>query len=83
MVKKGLKPGDTFVDGGRTYVVLSVCPNGNYISKEYQKAEVEEVPEDANISDVKPEEEKEQIDPETEDAPEEKPAKAKPRKTGR
>lgn len=43
MVAKGLKPGDTFVDGKRTYKVLSVYPNGNYVSKEVSKEELEEM----------------------------------------
>ena len=42
MVKKGLKPGDTFVDGGRTYKVLTVYPNGNYVSKEVPANEMVE-----------------------------------------
>ena len=32
MVKAGLKVGDTFADGGRTYTVTKVLPNGNYVS---------------------------------------------------
>ena len=32
MVKAGLKVGDTFEDGGRTYTVTKVLPNGNYVS---------------------------------------------------
>ena len=69
MVKRGLKPGETFVDGGRTYEVLSVEPNGNYVSKEVvveeesvepeEEAEVPEEPVEAEtaeevIEDVKP-----------------------------
>lgn len=33
MIKKGLKVGDTFEDGGRTYKVLQVYENGNYSSE--------------------------------------------------
>ena len=33
MVKRGLKAGDTFVEGGITYVVKSVLSDGNYISR--------------------------------------------------
>lgn len=32
-VVKGLKAGDTFEDGGRRFTVLSVNPDGTYISK--------------------------------------------------
>ena len=32
MVKAGLKVGDTFEDGGITYTVTKVLPNGNYVS---------------------------------------------------
>lgn len=32
MVKKGLKIGETFVDGGLTYEVLGYDKDGNYIS---------------------------------------------------
>ena len=38
MVKAGLKVGDTFEDGGRTYTVTKVLPNGCYVST--AKAEV-------------------------------------------
>ena len=37
MVKKGLKAGETFVDGGLPYIVVKVLPNGNYISKRIEK----------------------------------------------
>lgn len=33
MVPKGLKVGDTFEDGGLTYEVTKVLPNGCYESK--------------------------------------------------
>lgn len=41
MVSKGLKVGDTFSDGGRTYEILSVYPNGNYVSKAIEPKKVE------------------------------------------
>lgn len=33
MIKKGLKVGDKFEDGGRTFEVLEVYENGNYSSR--------------------------------------------------
>lgn len=33
MIPRDLKPGDRFIDGGNTYVVLEVLPNGNYTSR--------------------------------------------------
>lgn len=44
MVKKGLKAGETFVDGGLPYVVVKVLPNGNYISKR-----IEKIPEEKSV----------------------------------
>lgn len=32
MAPRGLKVGETFVDGGRSFVVDKVLPDGNYIS---------------------------------------------------
>lgn len=36
MAPKGLNVGDTFVDGGRTYQVDKVYPNGNYSSHQVE-----------------------------------------------
>ncbi len=33
MVKKGLKAGDVFVEGGRRYEILAVNPNDTYLSQ--------------------------------------------------
>ncbi len=33
MIPRDLKPGDRFVDGGNTYVVLEVLPDGSYTSR--------------------------------------------------
>lgn len=38
MIPKNLKPGDTFIDGGRTFVVEEICAGG-YISKMVVKTE--------------------------------------------
>lgn len=38
MIPKNLKPGDTFVDGGRTFVVEKICAGG-YISRMIEKTE--------------------------------------------
>ena len=45
MVKAGLKVGDTFEDGGRTYTVTKVLPDGRYVSTadiKVKKAEEDE-----------------------------------------
>lgn len=39
-VAKGLKAGDQFDDGGRRFTVLSVNPDGTYISKYIGKEEI-------------------------------------------
>lgn len=40
MVRKGMKPGDTFEDGGRWFEVLAVNGNGTYSSRQiYNVAE--------------------------------------------
>ena len=57
MVKAGLKVGDTFEDGGRTYTVTKVLPNGNYVStaKAYtDKSEVKEETDESVVEDSKP-----------------------------
>lgn len=36
MAPSGLKVGDTFVDGGRTFQVDKVYPNGNYSSHQIE-----------------------------------------------
>lgn len=36
MIPKNLKPGDTFEDGGRTFVVEEICAEG-YISRMIEK----------------------------------------------
>lgn len=57
MVKAGLKVGDTFEDGGRTYTVTKVLPNGNYVStaKAYtDESEVKEETVKPVVEDSKP-----------------------------
>lgn len=41
MVKKGLKKGEVFEDGGLYYEVQSVLPNGHYISKRVDRPKVD------------------------------------------
>ena len=41
MVSSGLKIGDTFTDGGFTYEIKAVLPDGNYISKRVTDVKVE------------------------------------------
>lgn len=43
MVKRGLKAGDTFVEGGITYVINSVLSDGNYISRKRGALSAEEL----------------------------------------
>ena len=57
MVKAGLKVGDTFEDGGRTYTVTKVLPNANYVStaKAYTvEPEVKEETVEPVVEDSKP-----------------------------
>lgn len=37
MVRDGMKPGDMFDDGGRTFVVVAVNENGTYSSRQVEK----------------------------------------------
>lgn len=37
MITRGLKKGERFEDGGRTFIVEEVLENGNYISREMTK----------------------------------------------
>lgn len=48
MIKPGMKKGEKFTDGGIEYVIESVLPDGNYISKraDHVVEEQEEVPEE-------------------------------------
>ena len=52
MVQKGLKDGQTFKDGGCTYKVLSVNPDGSYISTkcdDISEVETNEVSEEPQV----------------------------------
>ena len=52
MVKAGLKVGDTFEDGGRTYTVTKVLPDGRYVSTadiKAKKAEEDESDVEADV----------------------------------
>ena len=52
MVKAGLKVGDTFEDGGRTYTVTKVLPDGRYVSTadiKVKKAEEDESEVEADV----------------------------------
>ena len=44
MIRKGLKKGDKFEDGGRIFIIEEVLETGNYLSREI-KEEIEEVEE--------------------------------------
>ena len=44
MIRKGLKKGDKFEDGGRVFIIEEVLETGNYLSREI-KEEIEEVEE--------------------------------------
>ena len=39
MVSKGLKAGDTFIEGVSAYIVEKVLPNGDYVSRRIGKAD--------------------------------------------
>ena len=43
MIRKGLKKGDKFEDGGRLFIIEEVLETGNYLSREI-KEEIEETP---------------------------------------
>ena len=64
MIRKGLKKGDKFEDGGRIFVVEEVLETGNYLSREI-KEEIDEMPveeapaEEEIIEEAPAEEEKE------------------------
>lgn len=52
MVQKGLKAGQTFKDGGCTYKVLSVNPDGSYVStmsEDTSEDETNEVTEEPQV----------------------------------
>ena len=52
MIKAGLKVGDTFEDGGRTYTVTKVLPDGRYVSTadiKVKKAEEDESDVEADV----------------------------------
>ena len=52
MAKAGLKVGDTFEDGGRTYTVTKVLPDGRYVSTadiKVKKAEEDESDVEADV----------------------------------
>ena len=55
MVKAGLKVGDTFEDGGRTYTVTKVLPNGHYVSTADIKVKKAEEDESDVVADVEEE----------------------------
>ena len=46
MIRKGLKKGDKFEDGGRVFIIEEVLETGNYISREI-KEEIDEMPVEA------------------------------------
>lgn len=62
MIRKGLKKGDKFEDGGRIFVVEEVLETGNYLSREIkeeiEETPVEEAPEKEEIIEEAPAEEK-------------------------
>lgn len=56
MIRKGLKKGDKFEDGGRVFIIEEVLETGNYISREI-KEEIEETPVKEEIIEEAPAEE--------------------------
>ena len=71
MIKPGMKKGDKFTDGDIEYVVESVLPDGNYISKraDHVVEEQEEVPEEDEESTEEVETEEVAEEPKIEEAP--------------
>ena len=71
MIKPGMKKGEKFTDGGIEYVVESVLPDGNYISKraDHVVEEQEEVPEEDEESTEEVETEEVAEEPKIEEAP--------------
>lgn len=56
MIRKGLKKGDKFEDGGRLFIIEEVLETGNYLSREI-KEEIEETPVKEEIIEEAPAEE--------------------------
>lgn len=56
MIRKGLKKGDKFEDGGRLFIIEEVLETGNYLSREI-KEEIEEMPVKEEIIEEAPAEE--------------------------
>ena len=56
MIRKGLKKGDKFEDGGRLFIIEEVLETGNYLSREI-KEEIEETPVKEEIIEETPAEE--------------------------
>ena len=74
MVKAGLKVGDTFEDGGRTYTVTKVLPNGCYVSTAKAYTDEPVVKEETDEPEVK----EETVEPVVEDSkPTKRTSKAK------
>lgn len=73
MIKPGMKKGEKFTDGGIEYVVESVLPDGNYISKraDHVVEKQEEVPEEDEAEESTEEVETEESaeEPKIEEAP--------------
>lgn len=49
MIRKGLKKGDKFEDGGRVFIIEEVLETGNYLSREIKEEDIieEEITEEA------------------------------------
>ena len=75
MIRKGLKKGDKFEDGGRIFIIEEVLETGNYLSREI-KEEIEEVEETPAEEEAPAEEEEKQ-----EEAVKEAPKKTRTKKT--
>lgn len=58
MVTRGLKAGDLFCDGGRTYKVIRTLANGDYVSEAVSSGNEEAASKDA-ASDLRSEKERE------------------------
>ena len=53
MIRKGLKKGDKFEDGGRVFIIEEVLETGNYLSREIKEEDIiEEAEEETPTEEV-------------------------------
>ena len=67
MIRKGLKKGDKFEDGGRVFIIEEVLETGNYLSREIKEEDI--IEEEIKEEDITEEAEEETPAVEVEEAP--------------